>query len=61
MEAKFIHSSWLQHPPQRFGSLQCELGVKVRSPDRGARAAAVKAEGKHKGPAGEMGCKGPAP
>lgn len=42
-----------------FGSLHCELGVKVRSPDRGARAAAVKAE--HKCPAGEMGCKSPAP
>lgn len=43
-----------------FGSLQNEFGEKVRSPDRAARAASVKAEGKCWCLAGEMGCKSPA-
>lgn len=40
-----------------FRSPQHELGVKVRSPDRGARAAAIKAEGEGRCLTGEAGCK----
>lgn len=56
-----MYSRWLQHSLQgfgyMFGSPQHGLGVEVKSPDRGARAATVKAEGERRCLIGRTGFK----